>query len=269
MVRDFCAFSCRDTLRRVTSLNDYLEVAVNAALIGGKRTLAYFGADVTVETKADNTPVTIADREAEIAIRARIKSAFPHHSIVGEEGGLEDGVPEFKWIIDPIDGTKSFIRGVPLYGVLIGLEIEGKASVGAVYLPATDEMLYAATGHGAFLNGRPAKVSQTKRLEDATLLTTSVESARRKSAAYDELAARVQLVRGWGDCYGYVMVATGRADIMLDAGMNVWDCAPMLPILEEAGGRFTDWAGNATIYGRDAFGTNGALHDDVLEILRR
>ncbi|NJK44347.1 MAG: histidinol-phosphatase [Pleurocapsa sp. SU_196_0] len=253
----------------MTNLNEYLEVAVNAARIGGKRTLAYFGAGVTVETKADNTPVTIADREAEIAIRAQIKSAFPHHSIVGEEGGLEDGVPEFKWIIDPIDGTKSFIRGVPLYGVLIGLEIEGKSSVGAVYLPATDEMLYAASGHGTFLNGRPVRVSNTKRLEDATLLTTSVESARRKSGAYDELASRVQLVRGWGDCYGYVMVATGRADIMLDAGMNVWDCAPMLPILEEAGGWFTDWAGNTTIYGRDAFGTNGALHDDVLEILRR
>jgi histidinol-phosphatase len=267
MVRDSPARSCRDTVWRVNSLTDYLEVAVDAALLGGKRTLAYFNAGVAVETKADDTPVTIADREAELVIRQRLKTAFPHHSIVGEEGGLEDGVPEFKWIIDPIDGTKSFIRGVPLYGVLIGLEIEGKASVGAVYLPATDEMLYGAVGHGAFLNGRRARVSSTAKLEDATLLVTSAESARKRGDAYDQLASRVKLVRGWGDCYGYVLVATGRADIMLDAGMNVWDCAPILPILEEAGGRFTDWTGNATIYGRDAFGTNGVLHDDVREIL--
>jgi histidinol phosphatase-like enzyme (inositol monophosphatase family) len=249
-------------------LTRYLELAVDAAFLGGKLTLAYFGAGVTVETKADQTPVTIADREAELVIRERIRRAFPSHSVVGEEGGLEAGDDAFKWIIDPIDGTKSFIRGVPMYGVLVGLEIEGVASVGAVYLPATDEMLYGALGHGAFLNGRPARVSSTQRLEEATLLTTSSESARKRGTAYDVLASRVQLVRGWGDCYGYVLVATGRADVMLDAGMNVWDCAPMLPILSEAGGRFTNWAGEATIYGRDAVGSNGHLHDAVLEVLK-
>ncbi len=252
----------------MTGLKPFLEVAVDAALKGGKRTLAYFNTGVSVETKADNTPVTVADRESEAVIRARIKESFPHHSIIGEEGGTDSGDAEFKWIIDPIDGTKTFVRGVPLYGVLVGLEIAGKASLGAMYLPATDEMLYAATGHGAFLNGRPARVSTTASLKGATLLTTSAESCRKKSGAFDRLAAKVHLVRGWGDCYGYMLVATGRADIMLDAGMNVWDCAPMLPILEEAGGRFTSWAGEATIYGRDAVGSNGALHDDVLEILR-
>ena len=249
-------------------LTDYLEVAVDAAFHGGKRTLSYFGAGVTVETKADNTPVTIADRESEAVIRARIKQSFPTHSIVGEEGGIEDGDANFKWIIDPIDGTKTFVRGVPLYGVLVGLEVEGVASVGALYLPATDEMLYAAVGHGAFLNGRRARVSNVEKLEDATLLTTSSESCRKRGGAYDDLASRVKLVRGWGDCYGYMMVATGRADIMLDAGMNVWDCAPMLPILHEAGGRFTNWAGESTIYGSDAVGSNGALHDAALEVLK-
>ena len=253
----------------MTDLSTYLEVAIDAAFHAGKRTLAYFSAGVDVETKPDNTPVTIADREAELIIRQRIKSAFPTHSILGEEAGLEAGDhPDFKWIIDPVDGTKTFVRGVPLYGCLIGLEIEGVASVGVLYLPATDEMLYASLGGGALLNGRRSRVSSVDTLEEATLLTTSSESCRKRGGAYDELAARVKLTRGWGDCYGYMMVATGRADIMLDAGMNVWDCAPMLPILTEAGGRFTDWAGSATIYGRDAVGSNGALHDAALEILR-
>ena len=253
----------------MTDLSTYLEVAIDAAFHAGKRTLAYFGAGVEVETKSDNTPVTIADREAELIIRQRIKHAFPTHSIIGEEAGLEAGdTPDFKWIIDPIDGTKTFVRGVPLYGCLIGLEIEGVASVGVLYLPATDEMLYASVGSGAYLNGRRSRVSSTARLEDATLVTTSSESCRKRGGAYDELSARVKLTRGWGDCYGYMMVATGRADIMLDAGMNVWDCAPMLPILSEAGGRFTDWAGSATIYGRDAVGSNGVLHDAVLEVLK-
>ena len=253
----------------MTDLSKYLEVAIDAAFHAGKRTLAYWSAGVEVETKVDNTPVTIADREAELIIRERIKHAFPTHSIIGEEGGLEDGEnPAFKWIIDPIDGTKTFVRGVPLYGCLIGLEIEGVASVGVLYLPATDEMLYASLGGGAFLNGRKSRVSSIAKLEEATLLTTSSESCRKRGGAYDDLAARVKLVRGWGDCYGYMLVATGRADIMLDAGMNVWDCAPMLPILKEAGGRFTDWAGNATIYGSDAVGSNGVLHEAVLEVLR-
>jgi histidinol-phosphatase len=249
-------------------LKPFLDTAIEAAYAGGQRTLSYFGGGVEVMTKPDATPVTIADQEAEQIIRARIKRDFPTHTVQGEEGGLEQGDPAFKWIIDPIDGTKTFIRGVPLYGVLIGVEIEGIASVGVVYLPATNEMLYAARGHGAHLNGRPARVSSTKTLDEATLLVTSAESARKRGGAYDQLSSRVKLVRGWGDCYGYVLLATGRADIMLDAGMNPWDCAPMLPILEEAGGRFTDWGGNATIYGRDAFGTNGHLHDEVLEILK-
>jgi histidinol-phosphatase len=250
------------------SLRDYLETCIDAAYLGGKRTLAYFNTGVEVETKSDASPVTIADKEAELVIRERIKRDYKSHSIMGEEGGLETGDAEMRWIIDPIDGTKSFIRGVPLYGTLVALEIAGVASVGAVYLPVQNEMLYAAKGMGAFLNGRVARVSSTKRLEEATLLTTSSESCRKRGSQYDNLASRVQLVRGWGDCYGYVLLATGRADIMLDAGMNVWDCAPMQPILEEAGGHFTTWAGVPTIHGSDAVGTNDALHGQVLELLR-
>ncbi len=249
------------------NLRDYLETCIDAAYLGGKRTLAYFNTGVMVETKNNDTPVTVADREAEMVIRERIKRDYASHSIIGEEAGLEVGAADMRWIIDPLDGTKSFIRGAPLYGTLVALEIEGVASVGAVYLPVQNEMLYAAKGMGAFLNGRIARVSSTKNLEEATLLTTSSESCRKRGGQYDHLAARVHLTRGWGDCFGYVLVATGRADIMLDAGMNVWDCAPMQPILEEAGGHFTTWAGVPTIHGSDAVGTNDALHHQVLELL--
>jgi histidinol-phosphatase len=250
------------------NLEQLLNVAMEAAYTGGKRTLAYFNAGVQIETKADNTPVTIADRESEATIRAIIRQHYPSHSIVGEEEGATDGDPDFRWIIDPLDGTKSFVRGVPLYGTLVGLEIEGQAKVGAVYMPALNEMISAATGLGCHWNGRPAKVSTTSKLENATLLTTSSESCRKRGGAYDMLSSKIQLTRGWGDCYGYLLVATGRAEVMLDAGMNPWDCAPILPILEEAGGRFTDWAGTATIHGRDGVGTNGVLHEQVLEILQ-
>ena len=230
------------------SLRDYLETCIDAAYLGGKRTLAYFNTGVQVETKSNDTPVTIADKEAELVIRERIKRDYAGHTIIGEEGGLESGDAEMRWIIDPLDGTKSFIRGVPLYGTLVALEIAGVASVGAVYLPVQNEMLYAAKGMGA-------------------LLTTSSESCRKRGKQFDNLASRVQLTRGWGDCFGYVLLATGRADIMLDAGMNVWDCAPLQPILEEAGGHFTTWAGVPTIHGSDAVGTNDALHSQVLELL--
>lgn len=250
------------------SLADLLNVAADAAYLGGKRTLAYFNAGVAVEHKSDATPVTIADREAEALIRSHLARYFPDHQVLGEEQGQTDGNPDYRWIIDPLDGTKSFIHGVPLYGTLIGVEVKGAPSVGAVYLPAMNELLAAADGLGCTWNGRPARVSDVSRLEDATMLTTSFTSCQKRSDAFDVLAARTRLQRGWGDVYGYVLVATGRAEIMLDPLMNPWDCAPLLPILREAGGHFTDWSGRPTIYGKDGVGTNGALHREVLDVLR-
>jgi histidinol phosphatase-like enzyme (inositol monophosphatase family) len=251
------------------SLSDLLDVAIDAAHLGGKRTLAYFNnSDLAVEVKADQTPVTRADREAEEIIRGRIARFFPAHAILGEETGTTDGDPEYTWIIDPLDGTKSFIHGVPLYGTLVGIEVRGKPSVGVVYLPALDEMVFAATGLGCRWNGRPARVSNVGRIEDATISCTSIIRAIARSDAFERLTRNAKLVRGWSDCYGYVLVATGRIDVMLDPAMNVWDCAPLLPILEEAGGHFTDWTGVATIRGADAVGTNAALHDEVIEVLK-
>lgn len=258
-------------------LKELLDVACEAAYLGGRRTLAYFNTGVAVETKADSTPVTRADREAEEVIRGHISKYFPSHAILGEEGGQTGPYPkqrmknqglDCRWIIDPIDGTKTFIHGAPLYGVLIGVEVRGKASVGVVYLPALDEMVCAASGLGCQWNGRPAHVSSVSKLQDALLLTTSVSSAMARSDAYLKLAAKTKLQRAWGDCYGYVMVATGRADIMLDPAMKPWDSAPLLPIMEEAGGRFTTWDGKATIWGEDGAATNGLLHKEVLTFLK-
>jgi histidinol-phosphatase len=250
------------------SLKDLLAVATEAAYLGGRRTLAYFNSALVVETKSDQTPVTIADRESEEIIRAHIARFFPTHAILGEEGGKSDGDPDYRWIIDPIDGTKTFIHGVPMYGVMIGIEVKGDPAVGVVYIPPLDEMVSAARGLGCTWNGRVARVSNVNRLEDATLNTTSPISCQARSDAYDRLVAKTKLKRSWGDCYGYILVATGRVEIMIDPVMNPWDCAPLPPILEEAGGHFTDWTGKRTIWSPEGAATNGALHNEVIEILR-
>lgn len=249
------------------SLNDLLSVAMEAAYLGGRRTLAYFNTGVPVELKRDRTPVTQADRESEQIIRARIAKTFPKHSILGEEGGSSDGDPDYRWIIDPIDGTRTFISGVPFFGVLIGVEVKGRPSVGVVYLPALDEMVAAATGLGCHWNSRPARVSNISQLSESAVMMTDVGMMMSRGDAYARLAGATRFQRTWGDCYGYVLVATGRAEAMLDPEMKPWDCAPMLPILEEAGGRFTNWKGEATIWGPDAVGTNGRVHGEILGML--
>jgi myo-inositol-1(or 4)-monophosphatase len=250
------------------SLADLLSVAIDAAYAAGRRTLAYFNTPGPVETKSDNTPVTRADREAEEMIRRTILRHFPSHSILGEEGGIHEGDRAYRWIVDPIDGTKSFICGVPLYGVLIGVEVHGQPEVGVTYLPATDEMIAAAAGLGCHWNGREARVSKVEDLSEAVVCCTSITSAMHRSDAFETIASRAKVTRGWGDCYGHVLVATGRADVMLDPRINPWDCAPLLPILREAGGHYTTWSGEPTIWGPDGVATNAALHREVLEILQ-
>jgi histidinol phosphatase-like enzyme (inositol monophosphatase family) len=258
----------KGTKVQAPSLQELLEVAMEAAVLAGRRTLAYFNTPIAVETKADRTPVTCADREAEQLIRERILRSYPRHSILGEEHGEQTGNQPYRWIIDPIDGTKAFIHGVPLYGVLIGVEVYGEVRVGVIYLPALQEMVAAASGLGCFWNGRRTRVSNVSQLENAALLTSSVASAMARSDAYERLVSQTKLQRTWGDSYGYALVATGRAEIMLDARMNVWDCAPMLPILEEAGGRFSNWKGERTIWGKEAVATNRILCDEVIQVLK-
>ena len=244
-------------------------VAERAAIAGGRRSLEGFGDRVRAETKADGSPVTRFDRAAEAEIRRTIRRSFPSHVIVGEEKGRSGTDRRYRWFVDPIDGTKSLVRGVPLYAVLIGVEVEGRPSVGVIHLPALGETVSAAVGRGCSWNGRAAHVSTTERLSDATLLVTSVRSIERRGIPFRRLAEATNTQRGWGDAYGYALVATGRADAMIDAEVHIWDVAPLLPILEEAGGRFTDWRGRATIESRDAIGSNGRVHEPLRRLLHR
>jgi histidinol phosphatase-like enzyme (inositol monophosphatase family) len=211
--------------------------------------------------------VTAADREAETVMRELIGKAFPDHAILGEEQGETAGTAPYRWIVDPLDGTRTFVQGVPLYGTLVGVEAHGEPVAGAIYLPALDELVAAGRGEGCRWNGRPCDVSACARLEDALVVATDVREAQRRSGGWDRLAAATRMQRTWGDCYAYVLVATGRAEVALDPIMNVWDCAALLPVVEEAGGRFTDWRGRRTIRGGEAVATNGRLHDDVLACL--
>ncbi len=249
--------------------NELLDFAVELACGAGDITLKYFRKRPETTTKSDGSYVTIADREAEAYLRRQIAERYPDDGIVGEEEGESRGRSSRRWIVDPIDGTFAFVHGVPFYGVMIGLEIEGELSVGVVNIPALGELVSAAKGVGCFLNGEPTRVSTTPRLEDALLLCTDFSSCARYGfgRAAELMQARAKTSRTWGDCYGYVLVATGRADVMLDPVMNLWDCAALLPIMEEAGGTFTDWRGVRTADGNNSIATNGLLFAEVMGLV--
>lgn len=254
-----------------TELKRLLDFAVRLAREAGAATLAHFKGSFDVKRKADHSLVTAVDREVEKLLRARIGEAFPHDAIIGEEESERTGSSGRRWIIDPIDGTYSFVHGVPLYGVLIGLEIEGEALLGVVNLPALDELVYAARGLGCVWNGEPARVSTVASLAEALLLATDFgfSSDDEFSQLIRELETTVEARRTWGDCYGHVLVATGRAEVMLDTVVGVSDCAALMPIVEEAGGHFTDARGRRTIHGRNAISTNGLLFDEVMKAIAR
>jgi histidinol-phosphatase len=253
------------------SLQPYLSFATETAYLAGRLTLGYFQIGIRPDFKSDDTPVTIADRKAEELIRTCIEKQYPHHAIVGEEyGANENEEATHRWFIDPIDGTKSFLRGVPLYAVLIGLEIEGSVEVGAAYFPALDEMIAATSGEGCWWNGRRTHVSNVSNLQQAVVAFSDVFNFTKygRSEAWERIKEATYFRAGWGDAYGYLLVATGRAELMLDPVMNVWDCAPFPPILKEAGGYFGDWQGNPTIYGNEAMATTQALLPEVLALIQ-
>jgi histidinol phosphatase-like enzyme (inositol monophosphatase family) len=248
---------------------DELAAARRAAEDAGRFALGHFKSSLAVESKADGSPVTIADRGAEERLRSILGAAFPTDGFLGEELGETSGTSGRRWIIDPIDGTQSFIRGVPLWGVLVALEDTGRVVLGVVALPALGETLWAVRGGGAFVNGAPARVSAATTLADATVLTSDASPRHfgAKHAGFERLLARSARHRGWGDCYGYALVATGRAEVMLDPLMNAWDAAAVKPIIEEAGGAFCAWDGAPTIYGGSALAMPAALRNDVLATL--
>ncbi|MDR0521489.1 MAG: histidinol-phosphatase [Planctomycetaceae bacterium] len=243
----------------------------------GSLTLRYFyQTDLAIEQKEDFSPVTAADRETEQFLRQQIAGQFPNDAVFGEEFPRTEGTSGFRWYLDPIDGTKSFIHRVPLYTTLIGLEYGGEITGGIISAPALGELVWAGRGQGAWLESKqnphpvPCKVSSCTELSEACFVTSEVLtfSKTNRQNAYRNLERSVKLTRTWGDAYGYLLTATGRADIMVDPQMSEWDAGPLPVILEEAGGCFTDWKGNRTIFGKEGVATNGKLHAAVLQKLQ-
>ena len=225
---------------------------------------------VTVETKADQSPVTIADRGAEQLMRALIARRFPAHGIIGEEFGSERADAEFVWVLDPVDGTKSFISGVPLWGTLIALLHGGQPVLGCIHQPVLDQLMIG-DGRQTLLNGRAVRCRGTTRVEEATLLTSDPlnPSKFQSGSHFDALQRRAKLVRTWGDCYGYLLVASGWADVCVDPVMNPWDIAAVVPIIRGAGGVITDWQGGAAFPAESTIACATAeLHADVLAALK-
>jgi len=252
-------------------MDRHLQVALSAARAAGEIALRYFRTDLAVETKVDRSPVTEADRACERKIVDILRGEFPDHGFCGEELGEQPGRVGRRWIIDPIDGTKSFVRGIPFFATLIALEEEGEVTVGVVHAPATRELLYATRGGGAFDEaGRRLRVSTIDRLSAAMVSFGGLKIFRRggRWPAFERLVEATARQRGYGDYLGSTAVIRGWSEAMLELDVKPWDLAPLQILVEEAGGRFTDFSGRATIYGGSAVVTNGAIHDQVLEILR-
>jgi len=258
-------------------LEERLEFAIKIARQAGELTLRYFrSASLKTQQKGDGSPVTEADRGAEELLRQLISGQFPDDAILGEEFGETDGTSEFRWILDPIDGTKAFIAGVPLYTTLVAVLEDDSPCIGVIHAPAAGEMVYALRGKGCWHvqgDGPPqeAHVSKVTDLAEAACVTSSVKSFTTEReidarSVWDQLQAACRISRTWGDAYGYLLVATGRAEIAIDPAMSLWDTAPLQTIIEEAGGKFFDWQGTATIHSEESIATNAALSKQVLSI---
>jgi histidinol-phosphatase len=265
---------CNDAVRA------RLEVALAAVARAGAETLRWFDDPaLAVAEKADRSPVTQADHAAERILREHLLAAFPDDAFLGEETGATAGRSGYEWIVDPIDGTKSFIRGVPLYATLVGCRQAGQGVLGVIAIPALAEIVYAARGGGAWhaRGSAPAvaaRVSSRGALTDSLVCSSDFTSFARWSGGREAGAAARQriesacgIARTWGDGYGYLLVATGRADVMIDPLLNAWDAAAVETVVTEAGGRFTDWQGRGSIDSGDGVATNGLVHDAILQCL--
>ena len=251
------------------SSSTYLEATADVARIAGAIALGHYRQKVNIETKKDGSPVTVADRDAETAARQWIQKRFPGDGIVGEEFPDVRPHSKYRWIIDPIDATKSFLREVPFWGTLVAVAQGRDIVAGAAFFPAVSEMVVAADGCGCWWNDERARVSTVSELSQAMILTSfapfSIDSAL--TARWNQLERSVTASRTWGDCFGYLMVATGRAEVMADPALSSWDIAAFLPIVREAGGVVTDFRGDVTAFGGSAIATNGALAETVRSVL--
>ena len=252
-----------------SALDSRVAPTAELARLTGDIALGHYRSHLVVDTKADGSPVTIADRAAETAAREWVRRYFPDDGVLGEEFGEERPDARRRWIIDPIDGTKSFVRGTPLWGSLVALCEGEQVLAGAAYFPAIGELIAAAPGAGCWWNGSRCSVSSVAVVREATVLTTDERFRERPAfrAGWERVANAAAVSRTWGDCFGYLLVATGRAEGMLDPVMSPWDAAALQPIIEEAGGCFTDWSGLATAFGGSTVATNLALADSIRALL--
>jgi len=244
--------------------------AVEAARAAGQIAMKYYPGGFEITIQPDKTPVTEADQEAEKAIRAILARTTPGCGFLGEEFGQE-GSTSRRWIIDPIDGTKNFVRHIPFWAVLIALEEDGQVTTGVVYNPASGELFWARKGEGAWANGTRIHVSTCAVMKDAFLIHSSLNILRAAGfwAGFERLVDATSRQRGFGDYFGYCIVAEGKAEIYAEADLKAWDVAPMKILIEEAGGKLTDFDGTPSIYTGSVLATNGLLHDEALRHLRR
>lgn len=263
-------------------LDGRIAFALQLASAASRETLKYFRTDAfQVERKSDRSPVTLADKQAEQVVRKMVAEFYPDDGILGEEFGNREGHSSYDWIIDPIDGTKSFISGVPLYSTLVGMTHLRQPTIGVIAIPALGELAIAATDLGAWYGQgntgspdsvelKPTHVSRQPKLSDGLLVTSQADNFdhRKAMAAYHDLERVAYVTRTWGDGYGYLLVATGRAEVMIDPIVNPWDVAAVAPVIVEAGGKFTSWSGIPDIRAGHCLGSNGLVHEFVLERLR-
>lgn len=247
---------------------ELLDTALDIARGAGDVTLKYFrSSTLAVETKGDGTPVTEADKAAERYVRERISEYAPNSAIVGEEEGSSEGTSGLTWIVDPIDGTKGFARGVPLFATLLAVEDEHGYAVGVIHIPATGQTVWAGRGLGAFTEDGPARVSTCTELKSAFVTTSSV--SRWGCDVFKRIHDAGIDVRGWGDGFGWLMAATGQVEAMMDLGIGTpWDFGPIPVIMSEAGGRSSDLDGNVTIHSKSLVASNGLVHYDLLKLIR-
>lgn len=251
-------------------MDTILNAALEAAKAAAEVALYYFRTNLKVETKADRTPVTQADRECEVKIIEILNQRFPTYGFLGEEMGERSGQVNARWIIDPIDGTKNFIRGIPFFATLIALEEEGEITAGVMSAPAINDMLYARKGQGAFANGRQVQVSDIADLRDAMLIHGGLKDLKVRPCwePFLRLVDTTARQRGFGDALGHSVVICGQAEVALEPEIKPWDVAATKILVTEAGGRFSDFSGSPSIYTGNAVISNGRVHEAVVNMLQ-
>lgn len=261
----------------MSELSQLMDIGMQACSLAQTEILKHYDQSVQVDWKPDHTPVTIADRNAEEKMREFLSQETPGFGVIGEEHGVSEQTAEYQWIIDPIDGTKSFIRGVPLFGTILGLWQRGTNLLGILNFPALQTHVRAGLHLGCWSQDRPCRVSSVASLKESTLVSGTVNTMEDQGygEAFTQLRRASGLFRGWGDCYGYYLVATGRAEMMVDPIVSIWDIAALPVLLQEAGGHFSQLNGStelmndqgrplALLEGYTGIATNGIVHQQAL-----